>query len=342
MEIREIKDKNIWEDFLTKCEEKTFLQSWSWGEFNKLQGNKIWRFGIYYNNDLIGVVLTNKLVARRGTFLSLPHGPVMKYEEGSKKYEVLKFLLEELKKIAKEEKANFIRISPPWKKNEENEKIFKNLNFKNSPLYLSPELMWELNISPSEEELLVGMRKTTRYLIRQAMKDKDIEISSSQKVEDLETFEKAYEDTVKRHHFVPYSFKYLKNEFLSFQPDGKVLFFHGKYKGKVLYSALIIFWQDTAVYHHAATSLKYPKIPITYLAQWEIIKEAKRRGCKLYNFWGIAPENNPKHPWTGLSLFKKGFGGYEIEFVKTKDLPLSWKYWLTHYFEKLRKTKRGL
>jgi len=342
MEIKEIKDKNIWENFLSQCEEKTFLQSWNWGEFNKLQGNKIWRFGIYENNELIGTVLVNKLVARRGTFLSLPHGLVLKEKNEKLKKEVLIALLNKLKAIAKEEKASFIRISPPWKKNEENEAIFKNLNFKDSPLYLSPELMWELNISPSEEELLTGMRKTTRYLVRQAMKNQDIEISSSQKVEDLETFEKIYEDTVKRHHFIPYSFKYLRNEFLSFQPDGEVLFFHGKYKGEVLYSALIIFWQNTAVYHHAATSLKYPKIPIAYLAQWEIIKEAKRRGCELYNFWGIAPENNPKHPWTGLTLFKKGFGGYEIEFVKTKDLSLSWKYWPTHYFEKLRKTKRGL
>ena len=333
MEVREIKNKEIWENFLLGCEEKTFLQSWNWGEFNKLQGNKIWRFGIYENNELISVVLINKLVARRGVFLSLPHGPVLKDKSKELKKEVLTALLNKLKIIAKEERASFIRISPPWKKNEENEAIFKNLKFKDSPLYLSPELMWELNISPSEEELLTGMRKTTRYLIRQAMKNQDIEISSSQKVEDLETFEKIYEDTVKRHHFVPYSFKYLRNEFLSFQPDGEVLFFHGKYKGEVLYSALTIFWQNTAVYHHAATALKYPKIPVAYLAQWEMIKEAKRRGCKLYNFWGVAPENNPKHPWTGLTLFKKGFGGYEIEFVKTKDLPLSWKYWPTIFLK---------
>ena len=190
MEVREIQNKEIWENFLLGCEEKTFLQSWNWGEFNKLQGNKIWRFGIYENNELIGVVLINKLVARRGIFLSLPHGPVLKDKSKELKKEVLTTLLNKLKIIAREEKASFIRISPPWKKNEENEVIFKNLKFKDSPLYLSPELMWELDINPSEEELLAGMRKTTRYLIRQAMKDKDIEISSSQNVEDLETFER--------------------------------------------------------------------------------------------------------------------------------------------------------
>lgn len=28
-------------------EEKTFLQSWNWGEFNKMMRDKIWRLGIY-------------------------------------------------------------------------------------------------------------------------------------------------------------------------------------------------------------------------------------------------------------------------------------------------------
>ena len=39
---------------------------------------------------------------------------------------------------------------------------------------------------------------------------------------------------------------------------------------------------------------------------------------------------------------KYGLANGEIEFVKTKDFPLSWKYWPTYFFEKLRKTKRGL
>jgi len=37
-----------------------------------------------------------------------------------------------------------------------------------------------------------------------------------------------------------------------------------------------------------------------------------------------------------------GFGGQKKEFVKSKDLPLNKKYWLTYIFEKIRKIKRGL
>ena len=47
MVCREITDRKIWEDFLLRCEEKTFLQAWNWGEFQQRMGNKIWRLGTY-------------------------------------------------------------------------------------------------------------------------------------------------------------------------------------------------------------------------------------------------------------------------------------------------------
>ena len=62
----------------------------------------------------------------------------------------------------------------------------------------------------------------------------------------------------------------------------------------------------------------------------------------MYNFWGVVPESEKNHPWAGLSLFKKGFGGKEKEYVKTQDYILSPMYWLTYIFEELRKRKRRL
>jgi len=47
MEIKEINNKEIWENFLSAIKKKTFLNSWNWGEFQKKEGNKIWRLGIY-------------------------------------------------------------------------------------------------------------------------------------------------------------------------------------------------------------------------------------------------------------------------------------------------------
>lgn len=336
MILKEITDKNTWENFLASIKEKTFLQSWNWGEFQKLMGDKIWRFGIFENEELIAVSLVVKVVAKRGTFLFLPHGPMVKNQEAK----VLKFFLEELRKIA--ERASFIRISPISERNEENLKILKDLGFRKAPTHTHPEETWQLDISPSEEDLLMQMRKTTRYLVRQGLKNQEIEIFQSQKLEDVETFNNLHQEVVKRQRFTPFSLDYFKKEVSAFSPDNQISVFLGKYKDEIIASAIIVYWQGIGFYHHGASSLKYSKIPVSYLLQWEAIKEAKRRGCLLYNSWGVAPEGSSrKHPWAGLTLFKKGFGGYLKEYVKTQDLILSPKYWMNWGIEKIRYKKRG-
>jgi len=297
-------------------------------------GGKIWRLGIYNNGGLSSVALVVKVAAKRGTFLLIPHGPV-----GEK--ESLNTLLDELKKIAKEENCSFIRISPIWQRNEENNKLFKKLGFKKGPIQVHPEASWKLDITPSEDELFGKMRETTRYLIRQAQKNPDIEILQSSKVEDIGTFNKLYQEVVKIQHFVPFSLDYLKNEFLAFQPNNQISLFLGKYRGEIIASAFVLFWSGIGFYHHAALNPKYHKTPVAYLLQWEAVREAKRRGCNLYDFWGYVDPKS-KHPWAGPTLFKMGFGGKPYFYVETQDLPLSLKYLPTYIFEKLRKTKRGL
>lgn len=348
MIIKEIKEKNEWENFLLGCREKTFLDSWNWGEFNMRTGNKIWRWGMYANEELAGIALIIKIVARRGTFLFVPHGPNIKPQTTNLKFQILELLLKELRKVAEEEKVSFIRIAPIWERNEENVQIFQGLGFREAPIHMHPEVSWELDISGPEEEILAGMRKTTRYLIRQGLKNPDIKICQGKDINDLEVFNGLYKATAGRHHFAPFSLNYLKNELLAFSPNDQISIFLGKHKSKILSGAMIIFWQNIAFYHQGASLSS--RIPVSYLLQWEAVKEAKRRNCKAYNFWGIASatgnhkskiENLEKHPWRGLTLFKIGFGGYKKEYIKTQDLVLSKKYWLNYFIEKLRKKRRG-
>jgi len=344
MEIKEIKNKEAWEDFLFRCKDKTFLNSWNWGEFQKKEGFSCWRLGVYDKEELIGVSLVIKIKAKRGTFLFLPHGPNVKYNDKNK--EVLESLLGNLKKLALKEKASFIRISPILERKEENKGIFKDLGFKKAPLHIHPEITWVLDIRPEEKNLLMNMRKNTRYEIRKGMRTEGLEIIKSDKKEDVEVFNELYKKTASRHDFVPFSESYLKNQYESFSSDDGILTFHAKHKGEILSSAIAVFWQKMAFYHHGASVLKHKKIPSSPLLQWEMIKEAKKRGCEKYNFWGIAdiPKEEVKkrnHPWAGLTIFKEGFGGYDKKYVKTQDFLISQKYWLNYFIEKVRRIKRN-
>jgi len=340
LNIREIDDKEIWENFLLECKEKTFLDSWNWGEFQKSLGNKIWRIGIFENENLLGLALVVKIEAKRGKFLFIPHGPNLKIEDKEKKLKLLRVLRDELERIAKSEDCDFIRISPIFKKTKENEEIFSILGFKNAPIFIHPEITWELNIEKSEEDILAGMRKTTRYLIKKAQKEQLLTIREENSLEGVSLFNKIYLETKERQHFVPFSLEYLQKEFLAFKDEGQISILLGDYKGEIIAGGIFIFWQNLAFYHHGASSRKYSKIPTSYLLLWEAIKKAKQKGCKVFNFWGIAPTDSPKHPWAGLTLFKIGFGGEKKEYVKTKDLPLKKKYWINYIVETLRKWKR--
>jgi peptidoglycan pentaglycine glycine transferase (the first glycine) len=340
MEIKEINAKTQWEDFLLQCQRKTFLQSWNWGEFQVSLGKKIWRLGMYDQGKLISVALMIKMTARRGSFLLVPHGPVTNSGE---KEEIVKTLLEKLKELAKEEKADFIRVSPIWERLPENEKLFKELGFRLRPLHTHPESSWKLNITPNKEDIFDAMRKTTKYLIKQAQKNEDLEIYQTFDEKDIETFNNMHLEVVKTQKFIPFSLEYFKKEFAAFLPDNQIALFLAKYQGKVIGASYGIFWSNRAFYHHAALLPEYRKIPASYLLQWEAIKEAKKRGCQIYDFWGYSdPIKYPKHPYSGPTLFKMGFGGYKDEYVKTQDYIISQKYWINYIIETVRRIKRGL
>ncbi len=345
MELREITNKEEWESFLLQSAEKTFLQSWNWGDFNLAMGQKIWRLSAYDGGKLLALALVLKISAKRGTFLFIPHGPVITDDLNVKdKKEILELILVRLGDIAKEEKASFIRISPILYRTGENENIFIDLGFRESPMHASAyEATWKLDIYLPEDELLKNMRKTTRYLIKKISEDKDIVIEKSSDLKDIGIYQKLSREVSKKQKFIPFSDEFVKKEFEIFAKDNEAVFLFGKYKGEIAAGAVIIFWSGIAFYHQAASLGKFAKLSIPYLLQWEAIKEAKKRGCSVYDFWGFTdPERFPRHPWSGPTLFKMGFGGYKKEYVKTQDFIISNKYWINYIIEKLRKIKRGL
>jgi lipid II:glycine glycyltransferase (peptidoglycan interpeptide bridge formation enzyme) len=147
----------------------------------------------------------------------------------------------------------------------------------------------------------------------------------------------------KRQKFVPFSLSYLTKEFLAFNEDNSAAIFFGKVGKEIAAGSFVVFCADTAYYHHAISDPRFAKYSVPYLLQWEAIKEAKRRGCKIYDFWGfVDPVTQKNHPWAGPTLFKMGFGGYKDEYLKTYDLLVSYKYWISYLIERFRRIKRGL
>lgn len=332
--IKNIEDRKTWEKFLLSQKKQPFFQSWEWGELNKVLQNEIFRLGIFDGKKLVGICLIINIRARRGHFFHLRHGPVTKFNA-----RYFDSFLSEVKKIARSLGADFLRISPVVDDKKKVQEFFRRRGFRNSPLHrMDAEDCWVLPLDQSEDETLRNMRKTTRYLIRRGEKE-GVVVTRAENQGDAKTFARLYHKTAHKHGFLPH--RGIVEEFELFKKENIAELFLAKYKKKTVAGALIVFYGDSAIYHHGASDPKYDHVSPSYLLQWEAIREAKRRGKKLYNFWGIAPENKPNHPWAGLTLFKKGFGGYAKSFLHAQDLPLTSKYWLTWALETTRRLTNG-
>lgn len=334
--VKEVTNQKMWDKFVKSQTFYTFLQSWVWGEFLKLREGPIYRMGFFDANKLIGVALFIIISAKRGKFLFCPHGPILDWENKKLAVKFFQFT----KKLGKENRCWFVRISSLVDVQTQTSvvKLFKNSGYRHAPIHMHAEDSWILNINKSDEEILAGMRKTARYLVKQGEKLKvktEIRIDR----EAIEKFADMHLEHAKSNTYTAFSRSYLMDEWKVLAPGGNLTVLLSYYNQELLAAAVIVFYGAWAFYYQAVTQKS--KIPAGYTLVWEAIKEARKRGCKDFNFWGVAPPDKPNHPWVGLSLFKQGFGGNRIELLHAQDLILSPMYWLTYLFETLRRIKRG-
>ena len=89
--------------------------------------------------------------------------------------------------------------------------------------------------------------------------------------------------------------------------------------GQILAATIVTFFKDTATYYYGASSNSHRNLMAPYLLQWQAIKDAKKMSLKLYDFLGISPDNNKKHPWYGVTAFKLKFGGEKINYTSPQE-----------------------
>ncbi len=336
-ETKEIESKKEWEDFLLSRNPGTFLQSWNWGEVNQKVGFKIFRLGFYKSKKLVGCALIIHQPAKRGSHLLIPGGPVIDYDDK----ELLRFVIQELEKLAKKERVWFVRIRPDIKDNPDIRTLLKRMGLISAPMHVHGENTLVLDLKKSEDEILKAMRKTTRYLIKKSLRE-GYQVIVSSDTKRIKSLYNLQNETVKRHKFVGFREVLLRSELEVFSKDKQALLFECRKGKNLLASALIVFYAGKSFYHYSGSSYQSLKTNASYYLQWEIIKKSKSLGMRYYDFWGISSKDDPKHRFWGVTLFKKGFGGERIDWLHAHDLPVKNLYWFTFVFEMMRKKFRHL
>jgi lipid II:glycine glycyltransferase (peptidoglycan interpeptide bridge formation enzyme) len=272
-----------------------------------------------------------------------PYGPVVKEYST----ELLDFLRERLGQI-KEKDVVYIRLDffPEIK----DEKILSHCQklFYKVPAFLQkgsnfqPRQEWFLNIEKSETELLEAMHKNTRYSIRTAEK-KGVQVKVIK--ENFSTyfpdFYRLIEITAKRNNFTLHPEEYYKNIFSNLDKNNEGgLLVVASFGEEILVIDLIIVFAGTANYVFSGSSSENRNLMPAYLAQWVSILEAKKLGCREYNFGGVnlnkkGIENN----WAGLSDYKVKFGGHLVTHPGFYDIVWQPLWYLVYNLRKLIKSK---
>lgn len=337
LHVKPIHDKDTWNNFVQAQETSMYVQSWNYGEFNQADGGDFHVLGLYEDDKLIGGALFLEIRAKRGNFFYSPYSPILDWNSS----EQIQIFFAEAKNLAASKHMDFIRISPFVDDSEDLRQRVKDAGFRKAPMHMIAETTWILPLNQDEVDLLANMKQNHRNLIRRAKRD-GVEIIKSDKLPDIKKVHDLLKTTAGRHHFVPFSLSYLENEFQAFEKANAAQIYLAMHEGDLLAAAIVFFYGNTVVYKHGASNMHKPKIPASYAIQWAAIQDGMQRGMKYYNFWGIAPDDaSKKHPFYGITHFKKGFGGFKRDLLPAHDLPVTKKYWLNFIVETIRRIKRG-
>ncbi len=275
-----------------------------------------------------------------GNYLYLPYGPVSDDKNGFKK------ALESLEKLAKEKSAIFIRIEPT------NTKMVDFLpSTAKKSKDLNPAHTLIINLDRTREEILADVPRRTRgYFNTYAKKGIKIEISNNPSdIHHLVELQKSLakdkgigvfsEEYLKTQLSQPFSSLYLVKYNPTFSeeaPDPKA--------EKVIAAVLIFDDKTTRYYIQAAQDKIFTKLAAPSIVVCKMLLDAKEKGLKYFDFWGIAPEDAPDdHPWKGFTKFKMSFGGSPVEYAGTYDIVLNpFKYHLYNLTRKLNRLLRRI
>ena len=317
--------------------EANFLQSAGWGKVYEIDGEKVFYFGLYDNEDLIGSAVVILKKAKRGSYLEIPGGPLLDWDRDKR---AVKAFMSEIRKVAEEEKCVFVRMRPNIPDDYDNQKIVQELGLVPSPMHLHAEHTVMLNLRLSEEDLLKDMRRQTRYEVRRAQK-LGIEVTFDTSKYAFTDFYNLQLETAKPQGFIPSSRQFIEAQHEAF--EGAARIYTASLNGKPLAKGLIIMQSPEAIYHEAASTEEGRKYPGAYALQWQVIRDAKDLGMKRYNLFGIAPPNSPQHRYAGVTTFKTGFGGELVTYLPAQDLVIRpFRYKFVHMLEEARKKHRHL
>jgi peptidoglycan pentaglycine glycine transferase (the first glycine) len=327
MNLVEITNRKDWDRWQAAQPYSQFLQSWAWGEFRETRGSRVRRFALANEaGEWCAAIQLEYRAKRFGLgYWYAPRGPVFASKiVPAERRDIMMELCEALLKTkGLKQGALFWRFEPVSELSKPEGLV--PLSFRRAKAG-NPSSTILVDLDVFEDELLKRMHEKTRYNIRVAAKH-GVTVRLAKDPKDVEAFLDLAEETAKRDGFVQYPRQYLKDTYSILHANGQAEIRLAEYQGKILSANMEMLFGDTVTYLHGASSSENRNVMAPFALHWEALREAKARGYRLYDFWGANPEFKSmyyyKPSWEGITRFKRGFGGRQVDLVGTWDLPFN-------------------
>lgn len=283
-----------------------------WAAFQRAAGREVFTAIV----DGASALLIKRPLPFGLSWLELPRGPLFESQKA------LEEIMKKIEEVANKEKAVFVRMSSY------DELTLKDKRIHETPFDHHPTTSLVVDLEASEEDILSQMKPKGRYNIKVAQKH-DVRVEPSN---DVEAFHHLLKKTGGRDGFGIHEIEYYKNMLQAMGQHAELLLAH--YEDRVIAGGIFVYLDEWGIYYYGASDHNYRTMMAPYLIQWEAMLKAKNQGCKHFDFLGIAPENVPNHPWTGVTEFKKKFGGRVVDYPTAKDLVLKPIWYIIYQMRK--------
>lgn len=310
------------------------LQSALWAEYKGRTGQEPHAFRVTYREETFHLLVLLSRIAEKRYAGYLPWAPnlqVYEEEQGA----LLEKLGESLRAHLPEGTV-YLRFDLPWESPYEEEPPTQQLrelrmNFTTSRKLLrkaasdiQPVDTIVLDTQSSDEALLQGMHKKTRYNIRLA-RDRGVEVYEGDPEQELDQWYALYRETMERKGLTVHGRKHFEALFDADARTGseqRVSLYFARSEGHPA-AAIITAQTDryTLYLYGASNPALRSKMP-AYALQWSAIRRARENGSAVYDLYGIPSDRTGGHPMHGLFRFKSGFGGRMVRRRGCWDYPL--------------------
>lgn len=318
-------DAGAWQALLAAMPSGDLLHDWAWADVAAFDGQPQRRYLLEEDGRIVAIVAAQVRALPGGrSFWYVPHGPVLDYADPLTSQRV-RALLIGLREAASAQKAIAVKLEPRLALGDPGLSAFDGRGLRRSADTLQVGQTRIVEVS-DDETLLASFDKDTRYGVRRAKREgvSVAVVTDAAETRPIDDLHALVGETQRRAGFPMPDLERYRVAWSALAGTGRAAICEARRDGELLASGMVVIIGDRSFYLFSGSRREErgePKHYASYALQWTMMRHARERGSRQHDLWGVAPPGaGPDHPWHGVGLFKKGFGGREIVWAGSFDL----------------------